>query len=297
MAGTSWPTLTDGQKFKASAVEAKFDWLEGSVIPHSGGVVADGVYDLGTSTARWNNMYGKNLYATDLLLVPSGGVALLPPGTATSVFSIKRSDDGNFGALSIYADELSLYGSGSVLALRVGTDGTLLLRNGVAVNEFSTDVTLGDNSDLAIPTENAVLQYALSKVNQKYNFSNFSPALHNTTTNQLITSVSFVPDTTLSIFDIDVEGFVSFQLSTTSGTPGRVGIIFDLGTPALRLMAERTEDLAINTRFHSLRAHARFTNVSHVNTFTVNLYANKGAVGSTLTPISYGLLISPEIAT
>ena len=37
--------------------------------------------------------------------------------------------------------------------VRLTTAATLLLPNGVAINEFSTDGTLDGNSDTAVPTE------------------------------------------------------------------------------------------------------------------------------------------------
>ena len=62
MAGTSWPSLVAGRKAKASEVESKFDWLEGSLVPMSGGSTTDGSYDLGSTTAQWNNCYVKTAY-------------------------------------------------------------------------------------------------------------------------------------------------------------------------------------------------------------------------------------------
>ncbi|MDX2002956.1 MAG: hypothetical protein SFW35_11020 [Chitinophagales bacterium] len=44
-------------------------------------------------------------------------------------------------------------------AAKLDVNGNLILQNGVAVNEFSTDGGLTDNSDLAIPTEQAVKTY------------------------------------------------------------------------------------------------------------------------------------------
>jgi hypothetical protein len=60
MAGTTWPALVAGRKAKASEVELKFDWIEGSIAPMLGGSMTDGVYDLGTSTAQWNYVYAKS---------------------------------------------------------------------------------------------------------------------------------------------------------------------------------------------------------------------------------------------
>jgi len=57
MAGTTWPTLTPGRKAKASEVESKFDWLEGSLAPMNSGASTDAVFDIGTTTANWRNAY------------------------------------------------------------------------------------------------------------------------------------------------------------------------------------------------------------------------------------------------
>lgn len=57
MAGTSWPTLTAGRKAKASEVESKFAWIQGSLAPMNGGSMTDAAYDLGTTTAQWRYVY------------------------------------------------------------------------------------------------------------------------------------------------------------------------------------------------------------------------------------------------
>lgn len=77
MAGTTWPALTAGRKAKASEVESKFDWIEGSIVPMSGGSQTDGAYDLGSATARWLGVYCKSINPT----TTAGGVAI---GTTTA---------------------------------------------------------------------------------------------------------------------------------------------------------------------------------------------------------------------
>ena len=47
---------------------------------------------------------------------------------------------------------------------KLDVNGNLILQNGVAVNEFSSDTTLGGNSDLAVPTEKAVKTYSDAKI-------------------------------------------------------------------------------------------------------------------------------------
>jgi hypothetical protein len=116
MAGTVWPALTAGQKARASDVESKFDWIEGDIVPMSGGNITTGVYDLGTTTAAWRYIH------------LSGGIM-----------------------------------ASGATALAVDTSANIKLRNGVAINEISSDGTLADNSDSAVPTEQAVRTYADTK--------------------------------------------------------------------------------------------------------------------------------------
>ena len=57
MAGSVWPALVAGARAKASEVEAKFDWVEGDIVPMSGGTRIDATYDLGSSSHRWRDAY------------------------------------------------------------------------------------------------------------------------------------------------------------------------------------------------------------------------------------------------
>lgn len=60
MAGSAWNTFTPGTVIKSSEVNANFDWLEGSLAPMTGGNQTNGVYDLGTTTAAWRNLFLSN---------------------------------------------------------------------------------------------------------------------------------------------------------------------------------------------------------------------------------------------
>lgn len=64
MAGTTWPSLTAGQIARASDVEAKFDWLEGSLVPMSAGSTTDSAHDIGTTTAYWRTIYANSMAGT-----------------------------------------------------------------------------------------------------------------------------------------------------------------------------------------------------------------------------------------
>ena len=76
MAGSSWPDLVAGRTAKASEVEAKFDWIEGDIVPQTGGNQTDSVYNLGTTGARWLGVYTRSINPTST----AGGVAI---GTTT----------------------------------------------------------------------------------------------------------------------------------------------------------------------------------------------------------------------
>ena len=68
----TWPDLVAGKKAKASEVEAKFDYLEGTLWPMSGGEATDSAYDLGLSTAYWRAGWVKSLNPTST----ANGVAI-----------------------------------------------------------------------------------------------------------------------------------------------------------------------------------------------------------------------------
>lgn len=93
---------------------------------------------------------------------------------------IDTDDDGDIAGIAEYGDGLALsaYGdaaasplivlSGSNTSVGIGetspaanldVNGDLILQNGSAIDEFSTDGTMAGNSDLAVPTEQAVVEY------------------------------------------------------------------------------------------------------------------------------------------
>ena len=128
MAGTSWPALVAGARARAADVELKFDWIEGNIVPMSGGSATDAAYDLGTTASRW-----RHGYLSGRLNVPAIGLS-----------------DTSF---------LSFDATGTITANK-----PVKMTNGVAIDEFSSDVTLAGNSDLAVPTERAVKTYVDSNV-------------------------------------------------------------------------------------------------------------------------------------
>lgn len=81
-----WPDLVAGKKAKASEVEAKFDWLEGSLFPHNSGNATNNAYDIGTSTYNFRTGYfGTSVYTP----------ALNPTTTASGVAIGKDTANAN----------------------------------------------------------------------------------------------------------------------------------------------------------------------------------------------------------
>lgn len=97
MAGSTWPALVAGNKAKASEVESKFDWLEGSLVPMNSGASTDAVFDIGTTTAAW-----KNAYFTGFVAVGSGTSASTP-----SLWY--RTTGGNQGGINFQSSAGAVY--------------------------------------------------------------------------------------------------------------------------------------------------------------------------------------------
>lgn len=92
MAGSVWPALVAGARAKASEVEAKFDWVEGDLVPMLGGTRTDATYDLGTSSHRW-----RDLYLSRQIILPAGSTgtpAITEVGTSNGIYFPTTSQIG-----------------------------------------------------------------------------------------------------------------------------------------------------------------------------------------------------------
>ncbi len=94
----NWPDLTQGTKANATDVEAKFDFSEHNLWPHSSGTKADNTYYLGDTDASWIGVYTHSLDPLGLL-----GVAL---GTTTVANASDVALEVS-GARAIYMPRLS----------------------------------------------------------------------------------------------------------------------------------------------------------------------------------------------
>lgn len=63
----TWPDLVAGKKAKASEVEAKFDYLEGSIWPMAAGVATDNAFDIGLAASKFRTGYfGSSVFTPSL---------------------------------------------------------------------------------------------------------------------------------------------------------------------------------------------------------------------------------------
>ena len=191
MAGSAWTVFAPATKAKSSEVNANFDWIEGSIVPMNAGNTTDAAYDLGTLTARWRSSYHS-------LRVNTPAIGL----SDTSFF--------HFDA------------TGTITA-----DKPMKMANGVAVNEFSIDGTMGGNSDLAVPTEKAVKTYADTRLSFTSTAILFSTP----------TGVGWTTGLTLSItadgspYLINANAFFQASATTTAGDiKAQIMVAFDSPT-------------------------------------------------------------------
>jgi len=109
-------------------------------VSSSGGVRIGHTTNAYAGTLRFNGSTFQGFDGTSWIAFAVQGGATVPGGSNTY---IQYNDNGSFGG------DVGLTYSGGYLSLTSGT----------SINEFSTDGTLGDNSDDAVPTEQAVKTY------------------------------------------------------------------------------------------------------------------------------------------
>ena len=101
-------------------------------------------------------------------LVNGGGAPTFPleaPDGSASTPSFSFSGDTDTGIYRIGADNLG-FSTGSARQMDISNLG-MLLSSGARVNEFSTDGTMADDSDKAVPTEKAVREYVSTKAGSR----------------------------------------------------------------------------------------------------------------------------------
>jgi hypothetical protein len=176
----------------------------------------------------------------DFLSIGTGGITTTNyPGTPTQpaaqgnetvetfpgrVFYVSTDQDGNYrvgkyfkidqatGKATLNASAFDLSGLSS---LRLGSIGAQL---GETINEFSSDPTLADNSNLAIPTEYAVKTYADTKVAKSGGTMTGLLTLSGVPTTDLHAATKLYVDTADAL-KVDKSGSTMTGLLTLSGAP------------------------------------------------------------------------------
>lgn len=209
MAGTVWPTLVAGARAKASEVESKFDWIEGDIVPMSGGTKTDATYDLGQSAFRFRDGYVSRQW-----LGPQGSV-----GTPAYSFQ-SRTTDGWYSPLSNQMG-LALAGvqwlnhrdnSGTTY-----TDGGQSWTQGIAVADSNT-WKLSVGSDLSTVTAMKVTTAGeFLKPIQPAFYATVSPGL--TISSAVFTVTSYSEDTDIGsdfstgVFMVPVTGIYNLSFN------------------------------------------------------------------------------------
>lgn len=144
MAGTSWPTLTAGAIARASDVNAHFAWLEGHLVPMSGGASTDLVFDLGTSTTRWNFGYIDKLVCHNINPTTTSKCVVFGTTSACTTTADSDASVEFAGARGLILPRLSttqianLTSVDGMLVFNTTTSQLQVRRNGTWVNQGAT---------------------------------------------------------------------------------------------------------------------------------------------------------------
>lgn len=160
MAGSSWNVFSPNTKAKSSEVNANFDWIEGDLVPMNAGSKTNAAYNLGEQANAWKIGYIDQIVMGDILSVTSAALQVngdIDLGGADRVISNVSPNALAFATSD--TTRLNIEASGTITA-----NVELKLASGASVNEFSTDGTMAGNSDTAVPTEQAVVEYVTTKL-------------------------------------------------------------------------------------------------------------------------------------
>lgn len=86
----SHPALVAGRVARASDVEARFDWSEHNLWPHSSGTKADNAYSLGDTDSSWANLYVHQINPTGPVQLVIGSTTAANSDTGLEV-SLQRA--------------------------------------------------------------------------------------------------------------------------------------------------------------------------------------------------------------
>ena len=137
--------------------------LSTSLIPSAGDV-----YDLGSSTKRWKDLYlsGNSLYIGNAVVTSTGGVLNIPAGSTIGGSLIKDPIDGAFKTISVTgqtnivadntSDSLNIVGVGVSLTTNATTDTLTITNTGVTGIVASTGISVNNSTGSVTITNTGV---------------------------------------------------------------------------------------------------------------------------------------------
>ena len=240
----------------------------------------------GTAVTIRYNFSNIRLTGHDFLSIGTGGVATTNyPGIPTQsanpanqtiwtfpgrIYYVATDQSGNFsvgqyfsvnqatGAATLNASAFNLSG---LTSLRLGTIGAQL---GAQVNEFSTDGTFSQNSDVKVPTQHAVTTYLGAS------YQNFSPAVDTVVTTATASSgTSITVNTTTgmvvnmtAVFGANMGNIVAgtvYYILTATGTTITISTV--PGGAAFTVGTTTAQSVAVNTGFSLGDANHRWSHL------------------------------------
>lgn len=136
--GTSFVSSDAGSNFRITKNNDKLSFI------YSSGVAA------GSNISSINTI---DLYSTGNLVINESGQA--------TDFRVEGDTDTDLLMVDGSADRVGI--STATPAATLDVEGTFILQNGTSINELSTDGTMAGNSDDAVPTEQAVVEYVAAE--------------------------------------------------------------------------------------------------------------------------------------
>lgn len=107
MAGTTWFTFSPATLIKSSEVNLNFDWLEGNLVPQTGGSATNGVYDLGASATKWRDLYLSNAFILGTTTMTSSDIGKVDASTIEVSGGTMRVKDSGISTAKIAASAVT----------------------------------------------------------------------------------------------------------------------------------------------------------------------------------------------
>jgi len=160
----------------------------------------------------------------DTMVMSVGAIEVIHLAVATQVFGV--ATDTNI-TLSQAGNSIT-FEAANVTEAAIGTGG-LTLKSGASVNEFSTDGTLGGNSDIAVPTELAVKTYIDSNAYYPDHNEADQGVTGDGKTIKAFVDIIGADKATIHSKNTIGNSSTTYTLTTSETTPENIKIVFENG--------------------------------------------------------------------